>query len=110
MIPVDESRLGSGARPRDERVRRPEVAVQQGVGAAERLELMGAPGQLGVQPGESAEQARAYRALLRRRVDLGRDQRLEDGDGVPDVGGEERPAETAAIVAAVGEQGMAGGA
>src|SRR6266571_1275338 len=99
MIPVDESRLGSGARPRDERVRRPEIAVQQGVGAAERLELMGAPGQLGVQP---AEPARAYRALLRRRVDLGRDQRLEDGDGVPDVGGEERRAETAAIVAAVG--------
>ena len=84
--------------------------MQQRVGAAECFEHLHATGQLGLEPGEPAEQAIAQRALFRRRLDPGRRQPLEDGDGVAHVRREERRAEATAVVATLRQQGVARGA
>src|SRR5207249_4275768 len=91
-----------------ERVRRPQVPVQQRIGSAKYIEHLYAPGELVPEPAQSAKQTITQRGLLRRRLDPGWKEALEYGDGVAHVGLEERGAQVAAVMAAFGKQGVAG--
>ncbi len=84
--------------------------MQQGIGPAERLEQVHAPGQVVAEPVQPGEQAAAQRALLRGRVDPRGGKALEHGDGVMQVRREEGRAQVAAEVPAHGHEGVAGGA
>ena len=70
------------------------------------------PGPLGpfvAQPTEPDEQAVTQRALFRRGLDPGRGQRLDDGEGIAHVGGEEWRPEIAAVMPTLRDQRVAGG-
>ena len=84
--------------------------MQQGIGPPKRLQQVHAPGQVVAELVQPTEQAAAQRALLRSRIDLRWSQGLEHGDRIAQVRDEERCAQVAAVVPALGHHGVAGGA
>src|SRR5438034_37213 len=109
MIPVDEPHTGAVVCGRHERVRSPQVAVQERVRSPRFLQDLCPPGSVrerGVQP---IEQTIAYRHRLGRRLEGGPGQRFEAPDGVGDVRHEKGQAKVLAVVADLRQQRVLSG-
>src|SRR2546422_2162564 len=109
MIPVDEPHTGAVVCGRHERVRSPQVAVQERVRSPRFLQDLCPPGSVrerGVQP---IEQTIAYRHRLYRRLEGTPGQRFEAPDGVGDVRHEKGQAQVLAVVADLRQQRVLSG-
>src|SRR3989475_1401115 len=109
MIPVDEPNTGAVPGDRHERVRSPQVAVQERVWSPRFLQDLCPPGSVRERRVQPIEQTISYRHRFSRRLEGGPGQRFEAPDGVGDVRHEKGQTQVLAVLANLRQQRVLSG-